>query len=77
MSHLLKYSVSINKHPKISSPYSFKRFILKGCSDSKVTWIIGICMLSSPKSLKFKISKLQSKAFMKTGYHIWDVAKAL
>ena len=54
MSHLLKYSVSVNKHPIISSPYSFMRFIVKGCSDDKVTWIFGVCMLSSPKSPDFK-----------------------
>ena len=28
-------------------------FIVKGCSDSKLTWICGICMLFPPKSPNF------------------------
>ena len=28
-------------------------FIVKGCCDRKLTWIIGICMLLSPKSPNF------------------------
>ena len=31
-----------------------QRFIVNGCSDSKLTRIFGICMLSSPGSPKFK-----------------------